>query len=166
MASFPPRATFRPARSLAPALVGLAWGRAERHGFEYTLYGTLSVFAALHAATVRAHGATAPRLTSAELLRFQTQLAADNPRRQAIRLIADNLSAHKTKAVAVWPAAHPRATLHHTPTHISRLTHVEFWFATIELGQIAPSIFTSTIDRRCKLMHSSRLHHKTWGPVQ
>jgi integrase len=42
---------------------------------------------------------TRTRHTSAEFLRFLDRLVATQPTRQAIHIIADNLSAHKTKAV-------------------------------------------------------------------
>jgi hypothetical protein len=41
-----------------------------------------------------------------------------------------------------WLAAHPRVTIHYTPTYNSRLNKVEFWFAEIERDCIACGIFT------------------------
>lgn len=144
----------------------LSPGRAERHGFEYQRNGTLSLYAALNVATGRVEGMTAQRHTSAEFLRFLDRLVATQPTRRAIHIIADNLSAHKTKAVAAWLTAHPRVTLHYTPTYSSWLNQVELWFAKIERDMIARGIFTSTADLRRKLMQYIRAHNKTCQPIQ
>jgi transposase len=42
-----------------------------------------------------------------------------------IHVIADNLSAHKTKLVSEFLAEHPNVQLHYTPTCSSRLNQVE-----------------------------------------
>ncbi len=141
-------------------------GRAERHGFEYKRNGTLSLYAALNVATGTVEGMTAARHTSAEFLRFLERVVATQSPRREIHLIADNLSAHKTKAVAAWLEAHPRVTLHYTPTYSSWLNQVELWFAKIERDVIARGIFTSTADLRRKLMQYIRLHNKTCQPIQ
>ena len=125
-------------------MLPLSPGRAERHGFEYKRNGTLSLYAALDVATGRVEGMTAQRHTSAEFLRCLDRLVATQPKRRAIHIIADNLSAHKTKAVAAWLTAHPYVTMHDTPTYNSWRNQVELWFAKIERDMIARGIFTST----------------------
>lgn len=142
----------------------LSPGRAERHGFEYVRHGTLSLYAALNVGTGEVEGMTATRHTSADFLAFLDRVVATQPRRRAIHLIADNLSAHKTKAVRTWLAAHPRVTMHYTPTYSSWLNQVELWFAKIERDCIARGIFTSTADLRRKLMQYIRAHNKTCHP--
>jgi transposase len=144
----------------------LSPGRAERHGFEYKRNGTLSLFAALNVATGHVEGMTARRHTSAEFLRFLDRLVATQPRRRAIHIIADNLATHKAKAVAEWLAAHPRVTMHYTPTYSSWLNQVELWFAKIERDMIARGIFTSVADLRRKLMQYIRAHNKICQPIQ
>ena len=144
----------------------LSPGRAERHGFEYKRNGTLSLYAALNVGTGRVHGMTAERHTSATFLRFLDGLVAAQPKRRAIHIIADNLSAHKTQAVAAWRTAHPQVTIHYTPTYSSWLNQVELWFAKIERDMIARGIFTSTADLRRKLMQYIRAHNKTCQPIQ
>jgi transposase len=144
----------------------LSPGRAERHGFEYKRNGTLSLYAALNVGTGRVEGMTAARHTSAMFIRFLDQLVAETPTRRAIHIIADNLSAHKTKGVAEWLAAHSRVTIHYTPTYSSWLNQVELWFAKIERDMITRGIFTSTADLRRKLMQYIRLHNKTCQPIQ
>jgi transposase len=144
----------------------LSPGRAERHGFEYVRHGTLSLYAALNVGTGRVEGTTAARLPSREFLAFLDRVVATQPRKRAIHLIADNLSAHKTTAVRSWLAAHPRVTLHYTPTYSSWLNQVELWFAMFERECIARGIFTSVADLRRKLMQYIRLHNKTCRPFR
>lgn len=144
----------------------LSPGRAERHGFEYVRHGTLSLYAALEVGTGHVEGRTAARHTSQEFIAFLDHVVATQPKRRAIHLIADNLSAHKTKAVDAWLAAHPRVTLHYTPTYSSWLNQVELWFAKIERDCIARGIFTSTTDLRRKLMQYIRAHNHTCRPFR
>ena len=144
----------------------LSPGRAERHGFEYVRHGALSLYAALDVGTGRIEARTAARHTSSEFLVFLDHLVATQPKRRALHLIADNFSAHKTQAVQAWLAAHPRVTLHYTPTYSSWLNQVELWFAKIERDCIARGIFTSTTDLRRKLMQYIRAHNKSCRPFR
>ena len=144
----------------------LSPGRAERHGFEYKRNGTLSLYAALNVGTGRVQGMTATRHTSAQFVRFLDDVVATVRQGQDVHIIADNLSAHKTKLVAEWLAAHPHVTLHYTPTYSSWLNQIELWFAKIERDMIARGIFTSTADLRRKLMQYIRAHNKTCQPIQ
>lgn len=142
----------------------LSPGRAERHGFEYVRHGTLSLYAALNVGTGAIEGMTAARHTSADFLAFLDRVVATQSPRREIHLIADNLSAHKTKAVGAWLTAHPRVHMHFTPTYSSWLNQVELWFAKIERECIARGIFTSTNDLRRKLMQYIRAHNKHCHP--
>jgi transposase len=144
----------------------LSPGRAERQGFEYYRHGTLSLYAALEIATGQVAGMPAGRHTSAEFLRFMTRLVDGYARRREIHVILDNLSAHKTKAVAAWLAEHPHVHFHFTPTYSSWLNQVELWFAKIERDLIARGIFTSVADLRKKLLQYIKLHNKTAQPFQ
>lgn len=144
----------------------LSPGRAERHGFEYVRHGTLSLYAALEVGTGPVDGRTATRHTSAEFVAFLDDVIRTQPRRREIHLICDNLAAHKTQAVKDWLAAHPRATIHYTPTYRSWLNQVELWFAKIERDCIARGIVTSTADLRRKLMQDIRAHNKTCRPFR
>ena len=145
-------------------ILPLSPGRAERHGVAYVRHGTLSLYAALDVATGRVEGKTAARHTSAEFVTFLDQVVATAPKRRAIHVIVDNLSAHTTKAVAAWLVAHPRVTMHDTPTYSSWLSQVESWFARIERDCIARGIFTSTTDLRRKLLRYIKLHNDTCQP--
>jgi transposase len=144
----------------------LSPGRAERHGFEYVRHGTLSLYAALEVGTGHVEGRTVPRHTSAAFVAFLDQVLATQSKRRELHVICDNLSAHKTQAVRDWLAAHPRVTMHYTPTYSSWLNQVELWFAKIERDCIARGIFTSTPDLRRKLMQYIRLHNKTCRPFR
>ena len=75
----------------------LSAGRAERHGFEYYRHGTLSLYAALNTQSGELLAKTSPRHTSAEFVDFLAQIVDSQPAGRQIHIIADNLSAHKTK---------------------------------------------------------------------
>jgi len=144
----------------------LSPGRAERHGFEYFRHGTLSLYAAFNTKTGELLGKTASRHTSAEFVAFLTDLVANQPRGKEIHVIADNLSAHKTKRVDEFLAAHPSVHLHFTPTYSSWLNQVELWFAKIERDVIARGVFTSVPDLKRKLMRYIRQYNKQAKPVK
>ena len=115
----------------------LSPGRAERHGFEYYRHGTLSLYAAFNTKTGEVLGKTASSHTSAEFVAFLADIVANQPRGKEIHVIADNLAAHKTKAVAAFLIDHPKVHMHFTPTYSSWLNQVELWFAKIERDVIA-----------------------------
>jgi transposase len=144
----------------------LSPGRAERHGFEYYRHGTLSLYAALNTKTGEVLGKTAARRTTEEFVAFLAEIVANQPRGKEIHVIADNLSAHKTKRVQQFLAEHPQVTLHFTPTYSSWLNQVELWFAKIERDVIARGIFTSTTDLRRKLMAYIRHHNRQPKPIK
>jgi transposase len=105
-----------------------------------------------------------PRHTSAAFVAFLDQVVDTQSQRREIHVICDNLSAHKTHAVRAWLTAHPRVTMHYTPTYNAWLNQVALWFAKIERDCIARGIFTSTSDLRRMLMPYIRLHNKTCRP--
>lgn len=144
----------------------LSPGRAERHGFEYYRHGTLSLYAALNTTDGRVLGDTAPRHTSAEFVAFLEKVVASCPPDQAIHIILDNLSAHKTKHVAAFLAAHPRVQFHFTPTYSSWLNQVELWFSKIERDVIARGVFTSVADLARKLKRYIRQYARVAKPIR
>lgn len=129
----------------------LSPGRAERHGFEYYRHGTLSLYAALNTRTGEVIGHTVPRHTSEAFVDFLGDIVATQSARREIHVIADNLSAHKTKRVQAFLEAHPRVHLHFTPTYSSWLNQVELWFGKIERDLLARGIFTSLPDLARKI---------------
>ena len=139
----------------------LSPGRAERHGFEYFRHGTLSLYAAFNTKTGEVLGKTAARHTSAEFVAFLTDIVINQPRGKEIHVIADNLSAHKSRPVADFLAQHPKVHLHFTPTYSSWLNQVELWFGKIERDVIARGVFTSVADLKRKLMRYIRHYNKS-----
>lgn len=144
----------------------LSPGRAERHGFEYYRHGTLSLYAALETRTGLVIGKTATRHGSREFVEFLEELVARQPRGRQIHVIADNLSAHKTKLVDAFLKAHPNIQIHFIPTYSSWLNQVELVFSKIERDVIARGIFTSVNDLARKLMRYIRLYNKDPRPVR
>ena len=144
----------------------LSPGRAERHGFEYFRHGTLSLYAAFNTKTGEVLGKTAQRHTSAEFVAFLNDIVANQRRGKEIHVIADNLSAHKTKRVDEFLAAHLNVHLHFTPTYSSWLNQVELWFGKIERDVIARGVFTSVSDLKRKLMRYIRHYNTQPKPVK
>ena len=138
----------------------LSPGRAERHGFEYDRHGTLSLYAAFNTKTGEVLGKTAARHTSAEFVAFLADIVVNQPASTEIHVIADNLSAHKTKQVMEFLGRHPMVHLHFTPTYSSWLNQVELWFAKIERDVIARGVFASVADLHQKLMRYIRQYNK------
>jgi transposase len=144
----------------------LSPGRAERHGFEYFRHGTLSLYAAFNTKTGEVLGRTAQRHTSAEFVAFLTDIVANQPKGKEIHVIADNLSAHKTKRVDQFLTEHSNVHLHFTPAYSSWLNQVELWLAKIERDVIARGVFTSVPDLKRKLMRYIRQYNKQPKPVK
>jgi transposase len=138
----------------------------ERHGFEYLRHGTLSLYAAFNTETGEVLGKTAARHTSAEFVGFLTDIVASQSRDKEIHVIADNLSAHKTKLVQGFLEEHSNVKIHFTPTYSSWLNQVELWFARIERDLIARGIFTSVKDLGKKIMRYIRAYNRSPRPVK
>jgi len=144
----------------------LSPGRAEAHGFEYYRHGTRSLDAALDTRSAEILGKTAQGHTTADFVDFLTQVVASQPLGRDIHVVADNLSAHKTKLVDDFLARHPQVRLHFTPTYSSWLNHVEIWFAKIQRQVIARGIFSSLDDLRRKILPYIRHDTKTAPPIK
>jgi transposase len=97
---------------------------------------------------------------------FLSDIVAHQPCGQEIHVIADNLAAHKTKAVDAFLEDHPQVQMHFTPTYSSWLNQVELWFAKIERDVIARGVFTSLPDLKRKLMRYIRQYNKDPRPVK
>jgi transposase len=85
----------------------------------------LSLYAAFNTKTGEVLGKTAARHTSAEFVAFLADIVVNQPAAKEIHVIADNLSAHKTKRVTEFLDRHPNVHLHFTPTYSSWLNQVE-----------------------------------------
>ena len=144
----------------------LSPGRAERHGFEYYRHGTLSLYAALNTRSGEVIGKTADRHTSEEFVAFLVDVVASQPRGKEIHIIADNLSAHKTRRVRQFLDTHTHVNLHFTPTYSSWLNQVELWFSKIERDVITRGVFTSVRDLARKLMRYIRRYNLDPKPIK
>jgi len=120
-------------------------GQIARRTHDYTRHGTASLYAAFDVATGKVLG-------SVKIVRAV-------PRRLALHLVLDNSSTHKTPDVLAWLAAHPRFTLHFTPTSASWLNAVEGWFAQLERRAVRRRSFTSVSDLRAELRRFIAAHN-------
>src|SRR5439155_21950939 len=125
----------------------------------YTRQFTFSQNAAYNTKNREVLSKTEARHTSTEFVAFQTDNVDNQPATQEIHVIADNLSAHKTKQVSEFLDRHANVHLHFTPTYSSWLNQVELWFARIERDVIARGVLTSVPDLRRKLMRYIRQYN-------
>lgn len=159
------KAPSRPSTGSGPVLP-LSPGRAERHGFEYDRHGTLSLYAALETGSGEIIGKTASRHSRPQFVDFLSQVVATQPAAKSIHIIADNLSAHKTKLVDAFLCEHDNVTLHFTPTYSSWLNQVEIWFSKLERQVIERGVFHSVSDLRKKLLGYIRHYNKVATPIR
>jgi transposase len=111
-------------------------------------------------------GQTAAHHTTEEFVAFLGQIVALEAKGREIHIIADNLSAHKTKRVAQFLAEHPKLHLQFTPTYSSWLNQVELWFARIERDVVARGVFTSVNDLTRRLLRYIRHHNRHAAPIK
>jgi transposase len=119
-------------------------GQIERRTHDYQRHGTLSLFAALDAATGKVMGSCQRRHRSQEFIKFLDGIDAAVPPDLDIHLVLDNYATHKTPRVHRWLAKRPRYHLHFTPTSASWLNLVERWFAALTEKQLRRGVFRST----------------------
>ena len=106
-------------------------GVPERATHDYKRSGTSSLYAALDLATGKVIGALHSRHRAIEFNKFLQRIDTEVPAEFDVHLVLDNGSTHKTPAIQRWLLAHPRFTLHFTPTSSSWLNLVERWFAEL-----------------------------------
>ena len=136
---------------------------------EYTRHGTSTLFAALTVATGRVQVDHYARRRRVEFLDFMNQVVAAHPEGD-LHVILDNLSTHKPKDDA-WLRAHPRVTLHFTPTHASWLNQVEVWFSVLSRAALRGASFTSPVQLRQAIddflaAYNPRAHPFVWTKVK
>jgi transposase len=119
-------------------------GQVERRTHDYTRHGTLSLFAALDAATGKVIGRCYPRHRGREFLSFLREIERNLPRDLDVHLIMDNYATHKTEPIRKWLSARPRWHVHFTPTASSWVNQVERFFADITEKQIRRGVHRST----------------------
>jgi transposase len=121
-------------------------GQIERRTHDYTRHGTLSLFAALDAATGKVIGRCYPRHRGREFLSFLREIERNVPRDLDVHLIMDNYATHKTEPIRKWLGARPRWHVHFTPTASSWVNQVERFFADITERQIRRGVHRSTAE--------------------
>jgi transposase len=141
-------------------------GLPERRTHDYVRHGTTTLFAALEIATGKVTATCQPRHRHQEFLRFLRQVARAYPDRD-LHLVMDNYAAHKHPAVRAWLAAHPRITVHFTPTSASWMNLVEVWFGIIERQAIHRGSYRSVRDLTTRIRAfidgwNDRRHPFTW----
>ena len=119
-------------------------GQIERRTHDCQRHGTLSLFAALDAATGKVLGACQRRHRSEEFVKFLDRIDAAVPPDLEVHVVLDNYATHKTPRVHRWLAKRPRYHLHFTPTSASWLNLVERWFAALTEKQLRRGVFRST----------------------
>ena len=77
-------------------------GQIERRTHAYTRHGTLTLFAALDAATGAIIGRFYPRHRGREFLSFLREIERNVPNDLDVHLIMDNYATHKTPATRKW----------------------------------------------------------------
>ena len=127
-------------------LLPLRPGQAERRTHDYTRHGTLSLFAALDAATGKVIGRCFARHRAREFRAFLNAIEANVPDDLDIHIVMDNVSSHKTQAIRNWFAKRPRWQVHFTPTSASWINQVERFFANLTEKQIRRGAHRSTTD--------------------
>jgi transposase len=118
-------------------------GKRARREFEYRRNGTAVLFAALDVHEGAVAGWVTDSTKSDNFVTFLGDLVAQTPKHLDLHCIADNLSAHKTQAVAGFLEENPRVHIHHTPTHASWLNQVELFFSILERRLLRRGEFAS-----------------------
>lgn len=111
-------------------LLPLRPGIPARRTHDYKRDGLTSLYAALAVATGKVIGECSPTHRGPDFLRFLQKVARSFPRRQ-LHVIVDRSSTHSSPDVNAGLAAHPRVSLHFTPTSASWVNLVESWFALL-----------------------------------
>jgi transposase len=111
---------------------------------DYIRNGTVDLFAALNIGTGEVIHKIEKRHRAIEFRKFLNQIDKAVPEGLDVHLVADNLSAHKTPAIDRWLKAHPRFTIHFTPTSSSWLNLVERWFSELTTKLLQRSAHANT----------------------
>jgi transposase len=119
-------------------------GQIERRTHDDTRHGTLSLFAALDAATGAVIGRCYARHRGRAFLSFLREIERNVPRGLDVHLVMDNYATHKTEPIRKWLGARPRWHVHFTPTAGSWVNQVERFFADITEKQIRRGVHRST----------------------
>lgn len=148
----------------AQPILPMDLGMPERQTHNYIRHGTLDLFAALDVATGKVIAKTAKQHRATEFVRFLRQLDDAADKGLQVHLILDNLSVHKTPAVARWLVRHPRFHLHFTPTYASWLNLVERFFALLTEEALQRGSHTSIRQLRKAILDYVEVHNEAGKP--
>ena len=116
----------------------------ERQSVDYIRHGTTTLFAALDVLSGNVIGECKATHSSEDFVLFLKKVDKACAKGKVLHIVADNLSAHKTKTVYSYFDTVPgRFVLHFIPTHSSWLNLVERWFAEITNKRIRRGSFES-----------------------
>jgi transposase len=118
----------------------------ERQTHDYIRHGTTCLYAGLRLLDGVVVGACRPKRDSKNFVRFLDRIDQATPSDQAIHVILDNLSTHKSPPVRRWLRRHSRVQFHFIPTSSSWLNLVERWFGEITRDRIRRGTFESVPD--------------------
>src|SRR6187397_3492712 len=118
-------------------------GVPARATHDYKRHGTSSLYAALDIASGQVIGSLHARHRAIEFKKFLTLIDDQVPDHLDVHLVMDNVSTHKTPAIKRWLLAHPRFTVHFTPTSSSWLNLVERWFSELTTKKLQRGAHTS-----------------------
>lgn len=139
-------------------------GCPARREFEYVRNGTVSIIAALHAATGQVVAEPVARNDSAAFTGFLHRLTQCIDPHLSIRIVMDNGSSHTSRATRAWIAAHPRITVTYTPKHASWLDMAELWFSVLTRGLLRRGEFASQADLIDKITSFTIRYNRTARP--
>jgi transposase len=113
---------------------------------------------------------TAPSIQNNDSRRELRREVPSSPFRRApareFRIILDHLSAHQSRVVRDFLAAHRNVHFDFTPTYSSWLNQVEIRFSQVERDVIARGIFTSVKDLARKLRRYINAYSASAKPIQ
>jgi transposase len=116
----------------------------ERQTVDYLRHGTTTLFAALDVLSGNVIGECSATHKAEDFIRFLRKVNKTCDKEKVLHIVADNLSAHKTKEVYEYIGSVPkRFVLHFIPTHSSWLNLVERWFLEITNKQIRRGSYES-----------------------
>ena len=115
----------------------------ERQTHDYIRHGTTCLYAALRLLDGTVLGTCRPKRDTKEFVRFLDGVERATPGDDAIHVILDNLSTHKSPPVQRWLRRHPRVHFHFIPTSSSWLNLIERWFGEITRDRIRRGTFDS-----------------------
>ncbi len=122
-----------------------------RRTHDYKRNGTTQLFAALDMAAAQVQAKCQDRHRSEDFLRFLDGVVK-HYQHQAIHVVLDNVSSHKSKMVQRWTDAHPQVFFHFVPTYSSWLNLVELFFSLVQTKVVARGVFPSKSDLVAKLL--------------